>query len=439
MSLRQPLFTFLAAVLALIGLSVLAYYLINQPTVLRVAVGPVANENVRTITAAIQTLQREREPFRLKLVLTEGTHQTSEALDAGRADLALVRTDISYPRTGATVAMMQTDHVVLVAPAGGPTTVADLQGKAVGLLRDHGGNRELLKVISEQAGIDPATIRPVPVRQADLKLQLEQKRIHAVMIVAPITSRPVYEAVSATADAGDGEVIFIPVPDPGAIEQRYPLIESDNILRGTFSGTVVRPGKDTPTLTVSHQLLAAKSLPDATIADFTRVFINAKSLIAAEAPRAERIEAPDQEKTSPIPIHPGTITYIDGQTSTFLERYGDWFYIGIMGLGLGGSLLAGWLGVRGSRSREQLMQRLEGLDDLLAAARAAPDEAALSAIDREADKIFAYALHETARNNMDATSAMAFNMAITQVREAVVRRRQVLGLVGGQVVGQLPA
>ncbi len=163
------------------------------------------------------------------------------------------------------------------------------------------------------------------------------------------------------------------------------------------------------------------------MADFTRVFLTAKAQIAADAPLAARIEAPDQEKTSPIPIHPGTVTYLDGQTTTFLERYGDWFYIGIMGLGLGGSLLAGWLSYAGARSRRQLMERLEGLETLLAAARAARDEAALAEVDAEADRIVAYALHATARNNVDAAAAMAFNMAIMQVRDAVVRRRQALG------------
>ncbi len=95
--MRQPLFAFLAALLALIGLSVLAYYLVTQPTTLRVALGPVANDNVRTVTSAIQTLQREREPFRLRLLLTEGTAQTSQMLETGKADLAIVRADIGYP------------------------------------------------------------------------------------------------------------------------------------------------------------------------------------------------------------------------------------------------------------------------------------------------------------------------------------------------------
>jgi TRAP transporter TAXI family solute receptor len=426
--LRQPLFAFLAAVLAAIGLSVLIYYVTTWPTTLRVAVGPVANENVRTVTAALQTLAREREPFRLRLVLTEGAVQASEALDKGRADLALVRTDISYPRSGAAVAVMHNDYVVLIAPGGGARTVAELAGKSVGLVRDHAGNRELLRIIAQQAGLDPAVVAPALIRIPDVKQAFEQQKIAAVMIVGPITGRQVFDTVNAVSEAGGGDITFIPIPETNAIEQRFPLIEADTIVRGSFSGPRPRPEVDTPTLTVSHQLLAAKSLSDATIADFTRVILNAKAQIAVDAPLAARMEAPDQEKTSPIPIHPGTITYIDGQTSTFLERYGDWFYIGIMGLGLGGSLLAGWLSVRGARARASLMQRLEGLEGLLARARAAPDEASLTEIDGEADKIFAYALKETAQNNMDATSAMAFNMAIAQVRDAVLSRRRVLSV-----------
>ncbi len=424
--MRQSPLAAIAVLLALIGLSVLAYYLMTQPIMLRVAVGPVANENVRTVTAAIQTLQREREPFRLRLVLTEGAAQSAAALDAGKADLALVRTDIAYPRSGASVAVMHTDHLILIAPGGGAARVEDLAGKAVGLLRDHSGNRELLRIIAQQAGLDPAAITPVLVRQAEVRQGLEQGRIAAMLVVGPITGRQVFDTVNIVTESGQGDINFIPIPETNAIEQRHPLLEADTIVRGSFSGPRPRPEKDTPTLTVSHQLLAAKTMADATAADFTRVLLNAKLQIAAEAPLAARMEAPDQEKASPIPIHPGTITYLDGQTSTFLERYGDWFYIGIMGLGLSGSGLAAWLSVRGRQARNQMMEQLAGLDRLLAAARAAPDEAALGAIDGETDRIFAYTLQETARSNLDAAGVMAFNMALSQVRDAVSTRRKAI-------------
>ncbi len=118
------------------------------------------------------------------------------------------------------------------------------------------------------------------------------------------------------------------------------------------------------------------------------MLLNAKPQIATEAPLAARIEAPDQEKTTPIPIHPGTVTYLDGQTSTFLERYGDWFYIGIMGLGLGGSAIAGYFSVSASRAREGVLSLLAELERLIAEARQAPDVDTLDAAEAQVDAIF---------------------------------------------------
>ncbi|MGL4243069.1 MAG: hypothetical protein ACRCTI_18300, partial [Beijerinckiaceae bacterium] len=59
-------------------------------------------------------------------------------------------------------------------------------------------------------------------------------------------------------------------------------------------------------------------------------------------------------------------------------------------------------------------------------ARKAPDAEALDRIDSEADRIFAHTLRQTAENSVDAGSIMAFNMALTQVREAVIARRKAI-------------
>jgi TRAP transporter TAXI family solute receptor len=424
--LRQPLLTLIAFVLAAIGLSVLGYYIATQPTTLRVAVGPVSNENVRIVTAAIQTLQREREPFRLKLVLTDGSFQTAAMLDEGKADLALLRTDITYPRSGATVAIMHVDHAILVAPPNGPDTVAELAGKSVAIFRDNRGNRELLRIMAQQAGLAEDAITPVVMRQTELKAALEQGKVAAVLAVGQITGRLIFDIVNIVSEVGGGDLTFIPIPETNAIEQRYPLLEADTIVRGSFGGVKPRPEKDVSTVTVSHQLLAAKSLSDATVADFTRVLLNAKAQIAAESPLAARMEAPDQEKSSPIPIHPGTITYLDGQTSTFLERYGDWFYIAIMFLGLGGSLLAGWFSARGAKARRNVMGMLTDLEALAASARAAPDHGTLEELDGKANRIFTRTIHEASENNLDPSAMMAFNMTFNHVREAIATRRKLL-------------
>jgi TRAP transporter TAXI family solute receptor len=423
--MRHPWLAALATLLGAIGISALGYYIATLPMTLRIAVGPVANENVRIVTAAIQTLQRERESFRLKLVLTEGSAQSAAALDAGKADLAVVRTDSAYPRNGATVAIMHVDHAILVAPGGnGVRTLADLKGKSVALARDNQPNARLLKLLSAQAGLGEDDIRIEAVRFQDLRTALDQGRIQAVFAIAPTSGRLLFEVVNVVTEAGKGDISFIAIPETSAIEQRNPLIEADTLVRGLFGGPTPRPEQDTPTVTVSHQLLASKNLSDATVSDFTRVILNAKAQIATEAPLASRMEAPDQEKTTPIPIHPGTITYLDGNTTTFLERYGDWFYIGIMGVGLGGSAIAGYFSYAAARTREGVLNLLAELEALIAAAPRADDAPALEAVETKVDSIFNRTLKAAMSNDIDAAAMTAFTMAFQKARDVIRDRRE---------------
>lgn len=425
--MRQPTLAFLAAVLALVGLGSIGYYWATLPTTWRIAVGPVSNDNVRIISAAVQTLQRERESFRLKLVLTEGSAESSALLEEGKADLAVVRTDSAYPRNGAAVAVMGIEHAMLVAPAStGIAAFADLKGKNVALARNTGSNRRLFRLLAAQAGLQEADVTIDGGRHQDLRAALDQGRVQAVFAVGPTSGRLLGEVVHIVNEAARGEINFVPIPQTSAVEQLNPLIEADTLVRGLFGGIVPRPLEDVPTVTVSHQLLASKNLPDAAVSDFTRIILNAKPQIAVEAPLAARMEAPDQERTTPIPIHPGTVTYLDGQTSTFLERYGDWFYIGIMGLGLGGSAIAGYFSVSAARARASVLGLLAELERLIADARQAPDASALDATESRVDAIFSRMLKAAMENTVDAGAMAAFNLAFAKARDAVRDRRQAL-------------
>jgi TRAP transporter TAXI family solute receptor len=427
--MRHPILALIAGICGLLALGGLIYYIATLPTHLRIAVGPLANENVRITTEAVKVLSREREAFRLRMIVTEGSEQSSRAVDEGRADLAIVRSDIAYPRSAASVAVMHVDYAVLVAPVGnGVNAVADLKGKSIAVLRDNPGNIKLIGLIAAQAGLAPGDIKIERTRIADLKSALEQGTIHAVMAVGPTSSRFVLDIVNIVTEAGRGSIKFLPVIDNAAIEQRNPVLEADTLVRGLFGGFTPRPEQDTPTLTVSYLLMASKSLTDTTVTDFTRVILNAKSQMAVEAPLAARMEAPDQEKASPIPIHPGTITYLDGQTSSFLERYGDWFYIGIMGLGVLASAMAGYFSWTAARAKQGVMDLMTRTQNLAQSARKAKTLVELDEVEEQMETLFVEAMQQAAASNIDGTAMTAFNMAFAHARDAVAHRRERLPL-----------
>jgi hypothetical protein len=113
--MRRGTLLILAALLLALGLGLVVWRVVWAPSVLRVAVGPVASEDARLIAAAGQYLAREHEPIRFKIVAVDGEAESAKAVDEGRADLAVVRTDVAMPEKAQTVAIMHRDAVVLTA------------------------------------------------------------------------------------------------------------------------------------------------------------------------------------------------------------------------------------------------------------------------------------------------------------------------------------
>ena len=59
-----------------------------------------------------------------------------------------------------------------------------------------------------------------------------------------------------------------------------------------------------------------------------------------------KIEKPDTDKDAALPAHPGAAAYIDGTERTFLEKYSDYIWGGILvlsGLGSAGAWLRQYL------------------------------------------------------------------------------------------------
>src|SRR6478735_5166029 len=93
----------LAILLAVSGLAATVFYYVNQPRTLRLAVGPLGSEDARMAAAFVQGLKRDKAAIRLRLILTEGSEDSARKIDAGQAELAMLRADIAMPSTAVTV------------------------------------------------------------------------------------------------------------------------------------------------------------------------------------------------------------------------------------------------------------------------------------------------------------------------------------------------
>jgi DNA-binding transcriptional LysR family regulator len=125
---------FLTVAFALIAVVALTLRFAGGPQVLKVAVGPADGDNAKLIEAIARHLERDGGRIRFAVLPVDDLAQSAKALEQGRADLAVIRSDIAIPQNGGTVIILHNDIAVLAAPAGSTIVkVTNLFKKRVGI------------------------------------------------------------------------------------------------------------------------------------------------------------------------------------------------------------------------------------------------------------------------------------------------------------------
>jgi TRAP transporter TAXI family solute receptor len=425
--MRRPFFIALAISLAVIAGGLAVYQWSAAPTTLKVAVGPMGSENTRLVVALQQYMARERSTVRLRLVLTEGVDASAKAVEDDKADLAIVRTDVAMPVKAQTVAIMHRDAALLMTtPDSGISKVSGLWGRNVGVVRDIAANRTLLETGLAHYEIPRDSVVVVTLGANEVEEALRTKRVDAVLAVGTVTGRTMTETVAAVSQAANMAPVFIPIDEADAIAQRSPRFESHEIVRGAFGGTPPRPTNTFETLGVSHRLVAKTSLDDDVVSELAKALFTARPGLAQEVPLANKIEAPDTAKGAALPVHSGATAYYEGEVQTFFERYGDWFYLVIMVLSIGGTGIAAMASSAANRARSRNMELLRELLAIVRRAHEGGSIAALDALDREADDILGAALAKAGSGGIDNAGVAAFTLGLDQARRAIGERRRIL-------------
>jgi TRAP transporter TAXI family solute receptor len=412
-----------------VALTVMGWRFVSAPTVLQVAVGPSGSEDARLLAAASQYLSRHRSSLRLKILQTAGEAESAGALDEGRADLAVVRTDVALPETGQAVAVMHRDAAVLVAPASrGIAVLSDLRGRTVAVVRDLAANSRLLDAILAQDEMGRDDVRIVALPSAgEAEAVLRSGRADALLAVGSMGGHVLSQTVAAATAASDGAPpVFLSVPESEAIVLRHPAYEALDLVRGVFGGRPPRPALNVRTLAVSHRLLASTALDESVVSELTKQLFEIRPSLAKDNPLANRIEAADTSKDSTVPVHPGALAYYDDEVQTFFDRYDDFIYIGAMLLSVVGSGVVGLMSTAAAKRRSRALGLLDRLLAIVHLARAAATAAELDALQAEVDGILGVALDKAGSGGLDHAAVSAFTLGLEQARHAIDERRRTL-------------
>jgi len=418
---------FLAGFIALGGLVAATSYYLNQPRTLRLAVGPLGSEDARLAAAFVQGLNRDKASVRLRLVLTEGSAESARKIDAGEADLAILRPDIATPSTADTVLVTRRSYPFFITMRESAIgRIADLRGRKVGVVRTPSGNITLLKRVLAQYEVRDEEVEIVGLGPDEVVSASKDKRIDAFFAINAIGSRTSNDGVRRLRSAWGEDPVLIPIREADALAAHHRAIESGEIVRGALGGDPPRPAESLQTISITSRLFASQNLDDSLVGDLTKDILGLRLTLASELPAIQALETPSTDKDAPLPVHSGAAAYIDGEQETFFDRYGDWFYIGAMALSALGTGGAALLSRESANRRRRAMSGLDELLQLLAVIRSSEDEAELARLGREADLILTRVLGDYAKGDLDTAALAAYRIAIDQVGRAVAERQRAL-------------
>ncbi|AMJ62359.1 TAXI family TRAP transporter solute-binding subunit [Bosea sp. PAMC 26642] len=420
-------FTAMAGLLAIFGVTAAVFYFASQPKTLRLAVGPLGSEDARMATGFVQGLNREKSSIRIRLLLTEGSEESAKRLDDGQADLAIVRPDIALPAQGDTALITRrTFPFIITTKETAIGRIADLRGRKIGVSRNPAGNIMLLQRVLAQYEVRPDEVEIVGVTQDEIVPFAKEGRIDAFFSVNAVGSLTNNEGLNRLRSAWGEDPVLIPIREAEAIKARYRAIETGEIVRGALGGDPPRPLENLPTISVTSRLMASQNLDDNLVGLVVKEVLGLRLTLAAELPSIQGLETPSTDKDAPLTVHSGAAAFIDGEQETFFERYGDWFYLGVMGLSMLGTGAAGLLGQESAARRRRAMSGLDELLALLPGIRSCSDEIELARLDREADTILTRVLSDFAKGDLDGSGLAAYRLVMDQVGRAVAERRRLL-------------
>jgi TRAP-type uncharacterized transport system substrate-binding protein len=343
-------------------------------------------------------------------------------MEAGRVELAIVRTDVSPPINGQTVAILRRDAVGLVLPAKSAIdAISGLRGKTVGIVAGplQAENENVLNTILEYYNVPQDTVHRVVAPISALSARIHSKTVAAVLAIGPVGPGDLVDVVAVVSKAGSGAATLLAFDDADAFSKRNPGFESLDIPGGALRAKPETPDDTLTTLAVTYRLVAPEMMLNVVAGAIGQAIFTAKTRLLTATPTAAYIEAPDTDaKSSILPIHPGVSAYLTNGEQSFFDDFQTYFYAVGIGLSLIASLGTMAMGYLRRRSTAAEMSAVSNLVDIADQARTADEERLL-----ELDERLHLTLATVIVGKAGAASLPTATLAASHARDVINARR----------------
>lgn len=174
-----------------ISLGIASYYFFAAPRTLRIVVGPENSAQFRYVRAIAEAFADTRQPFRLNVMVTPGSADSSAALDAKRADLGVLRSDDLTSNDAQSVVILQRQAViVLIRNDSELKSLDNLRGRSLSVVATGAApNKPLIERLLSHYGIGANEVILEEMSAPDAAKSLMEGRVDALILVASPASQ----------------------------------------------------------------------------------------------------------------------------------------------------------------------------------------------------------------------------------------------------------
>jgi TRAP-type uncharacterized transport system substrate-binding protein len=381
---------------------------------LKITTGPAGGSADRFVSALISVMKKEHPRVRIVPVLSADLDASARALENGKVDLAIVRTDVAPPMNGQTIAILRREAVGIVLPTNSKIdAVAELRGKSVGIFAGplQGANEKILDSILAYYNVPVASVHRKVLAPEDLAKEIHARQVSAVLAVGKVGPGELVDAVALVTKAGGGAASLLAFDDADAFSKQNPAFESLDLAKGVLKAKPEIPDDSVTTLAVSYRLVAPEVMLSAVAGAIGQAIFTSKPRLLAATPLASGIEAPDPDEHNAIlPIHPGISNYLTNGTESFFDEFQAYFYIFGFAIGMIASLwtlLLGYLSRSGLAAERKTVTHLIEIADR--ARKATPPE--LQELENELHKTVSDMVRLRISPEVQSTAALAASHA----------------------------
>lgn len=272
--------------------------------------------------------------IQLKVLETDGSLENIELLNQNKAQLALVQSDVPLTLSIQLVSYLFPEVFHLVATRNsGIQTVSDLQDKQIAIMPEGSGSNQLFWQLSQHYGFTTGSFEAIPFAPDDAYTALKNGYVDALFRVLTLGTSGMTQLLQS------GENILVPIDQSAALQLFQPALETSEIPRGTYNGSIPIPPDNLQTVSVRALLVTREDVPELVIHEIAKTLFEARNELVTLNPQAALIRQPESLQELGFSFHPGAKRYYTQDDPSFLERYAEPIGLGISTTVLVGSAL----------------------------------------------------------------------------------------------------